>query len=305
MEHKGWAGRGQHVRLDASGDHDPSGCLAVGRLGSMQVAAELFTIWLQVRGTAWVEAREGKFHLHPGQWIALEKDSRPLIQADRHGVCIGLGLSSEAMCKLSQFLGPGLYAGRGTILRAEALMTLRMWREAMLSSLQPDASDGTATLRLITLQLAGFQHGLSERIARCPGRTRQRKRQVFSRLQRAHLYLEGNCDRVVRVAELADLTSFSSCYFSRTFASLYEESPQVVGVRLRLEHAANLLHDEAMMVGEVAAASGFDNCCSFARAFRARFGVTASRYRQTMKNVRTNSAKSAAIRGKAAMAHGT
>ena len=31
-----------------------------------------------------------------------------------------------------------------------------------------------------------------------------------------------------------------------------------------------------MMIGEVAAASGFDNCCSFARAFRARFGVSAT-----------------------------
>src|SRR5690606_30760347 len=89
-----------------------------------------------------------------------------------------------------------------------------------------------------------------------------------------------NSDRVVRVAELAQLTNFSSWYVSKTFQSLYEESPQALSARLRLERAADLLRDTSMMIGEVAAASGFDNCCSFARAFRARFGMSASHYRE-------------------------
>jgi AraC family transcriptional regulator len=38
-----------------------------------------------------------------------------------------------------------------------------------------------------------------------------------------------------------------------------------------------------MMIGEVAAACGFDNCCSFARAFRARFAVSASSYRKGVR----------------------
>lgn len=305
MEHKTWADRGQQLKLEANGDEDLSGCLAAARLGSIQVAADLFTIWVQLRGSAWVEAKEGKFRLQPGQWIAFEKDSRPQVQADRHGVCIGLSLSSEALRRFSRFLGSGLYVGRGRITRAEALLVLRMWRQAEAGLRQSEVADDLAALRPITLHLAGLQYGLAERIARCPGRSRQRKRQVFGRLQRAHLYLEGNCDRVVRIAELAELTSFSSCYFSRTFLGLFEESPQVVGARLRLDRAARLLQDEAMMVGEVAAASGFDNCCSFARAFRARFGVSATRYRETLQNVRTNSAKSVGRRGKAAMADGT
>lgn len=111
------------------------------------------------------------------------------------------------------------------------------------------------------------------------GRSRSRKRQVFGRMQRARLYLEGNSHRVVRIGELAELTNFSSWYLSKTFQSLYEESPQSLSARLRLERAADLLRDTDMMVGEVAAASGFDNCCSFARAFRARYGQSASRWR--------------------------
>lgn len=103
-------------------------------------------------------------------------------------------------------------------------------------------------------------------------------------MQRARLYLEGNSDRVVRISELAQLTNFSSWYVSKTFQSLYEESPQALSARLRLERASDLLRDTSMMIGEVAAASGFDNCCSFARAFRARFGVSASHYRDQMAN---------------------
>ncbi|MCG6630520.1 helix-turn-helix domain-containing protein, partial [Acinetobacter baumannii] len=71
---------------------------------------------------------------------------------------------------------------------------------------------------------------------------------------------------------------------SKTFQSLYEESPQALSARLRLERASDLLRDTSMMIGEVAAASGFDNCCSFARAFRARVGVPASHYRDQTVN---------------------
>ena len=305
MEQRYWADRGQLLKLEMNEETDPSGCLGVSRLGSVQVAAELFTIWVQLRGTAWVEAKEGRFCLRPGQWLALERDSRPLVQADRHGVCIGLSLSSEALGKLSRFLGAGLYVGRGRISLHETVIFLRMWREAGRRLQAPPGRSDLSALRPIMLHLTNLQYGLAERIARCPGRSRLRKRQVFGRLQRARLYLEGNCDRVVRISELADLTSFSSCYFSRTFYDLYEESPQVAGARLRLDHAANLLHDESLMVGEVAAASGFDNCCSFARAFRARFGVSATRYREGLQYVRTNSAKSLPDQRKAVIAGGT
>lgn len=38
-----------------------------------------------------------------------------------------------------------------------------------------------------------------------------------------------------------------------------------------------------MMIGEVAAACGFDNPCSFARAFRTRHGSSASAYRTAVR----------------------
>ena len=64
--------------------------------------------------------------------------------------------------------------------------------------------------------------------------------------------------------------------------------PQALSVRLRLERAAQLLRTTSMMIGEVAAATGFDNCCSFARAFKNHHGVPASRYRSAARRNAAN-----------------
>ncbi|MEN5070730.1 helix-turn-helix transcriptional regulator [Stenotrophomonas sp. TWI700] len=281
------ADRGQSLSLDkAIDDGALPNCLGVARLGSLQTAGTTFTVWMQVRGSAWVESKEGKFRLRQREWIAFEKDSKPMVQAGRDGLCIGLSLSPDALRALGELADCNLYAGRGTMTRGEMRVAMRLWRDALTSDRPMQG------LRPALLHLAALQQGMATGVQRCPGRSRSRKRQVFGRMQRARLYLEGNSHRVVRIGELAELTNFSSWYLSKTFQSLYAESPQSLSARLRLERAADLLRDTDMMVGEVAAASGFDNCCSFARAFRARFGLSASRYREAGANLSPESAKS-------------
>ncbi|HZH43838.1 MAG TPA: AraC family transcriptional regulator [Lysobacter sp.] len=272
-----WADRGQMQLLDLP--ETGTVCCGASRLGSLQLAGQAFSIWLQLRGSAWVEAREGRFRLQAGDWIAFERDSRPSVQVDRDGVCIALALDAEAQRTLSQYSEAVLYAGRGSMPRRDRRIALKLWRLAA-ERLGADGGTDPGALRPLLLHLGALQRELHARIPRCPGRSRQRKRQVFGRLQRARLYLEGNSDRVVRIGELAQLTSFSSWYFSKTFHSLYEESPQAASVRIRLERAAELLRSSAMTIGEVAAACGFDNCCSFARAFKGRHGMSATQYRR-------------------------
>jgi AraC family transcriptional regulator len=280
-----WADRGQQLQLEPV-QAAPMRCVGLSRLGSVQTGG-VFTMWLQLRGTCWVEAKEGRFRLRAGDWIAFERDSRPALQTDRHGVCIGLSLSAEALRTIGRLADCAFYAGRGRATRADARTALHLWRDAARRlAAQGPATAGaavggaeTSALWPLLLHLTGLQRDLAARVERCPGRSRNRKRQVFGRLQRALMYLEGHCDRMVRITELAELTSFSSWYFSKTFHALFDESPQAAAARLRLEHAAELLRTTSMMIGEVASASGFDNPCSFSRAFRARFGVSASRYR--------------------------
>ena len=82
-----------------------------------------------------------------------------------------------------------------------------------------------------------------------------------------------------RIGELARWSHFSPWYFSKIFQSVYGQAPQQYAARLRLEQARRLLVEGRLPVTEVSLASGFESPCSFARAFRARFGVSASEYR--------------------------
>lgn len=270
-----WAARGQMLAFEAL--ETAAQCLGAARLGGMQISAPVFNLWIQVRGDGWIESREGRFRMRRGDWMAFEKESTPLVQSGPQGLCIGIALDTQALDSLQALSDGSLYAGRGRLPGRELRTLLRLWRAAA-------ESEGDAlSVRPLLLQLAHVQRDLAATVRRCPGRSRSRKRQVFGRMQRARLYLEGNSDRVVRISELADLTSFSSWYFSKAFHALYDESPQALSVRLRLERAAQLLRTTSMMVGEVAAASGFDNCCSFARAFKNHHGVPASRYRSNAR----------------------
>ncbi|WP_078758198.1 helix-turn-helix domain-containing protein [Novilysobacter spongiicola] len=310
MDRKSWADRGQLLQVDGDGGRAGSArCVAVTRLGSAQCSSSPSTIWVQLRGRTWVESAEGRFQLRRGDWIVLDRESCPLVQSDRRGVTLGLAIGGGLAAAAARLTETGLFAGRGGVDRDELRLFVRLWRGAerrLSDQVSLDGAGQLAALRPLLLFIGAMQREMAVHIARCPGRSHLRKRQVFSRLQRARLYIEGNCDRVVRIAELARLTSFSTWYFSRAFQSLYEESPQGASVRMRLERAALLLRTSGMLIGEIAAACGFDNCCSFARAFRSRFGTSASHYRRTaLSGSPTHSAKPGGSNGKAPIVSGT
>ncbi|MBL8262465.1 MAG: helix-turn-helix transcriptional regulator [Xanthomonadaceae bacterium] len=257
---------------------------AVGRSGHSRPAERGFSIWFQLRGRTRLSAREGEFDLGPGEWLALERDSAPDLLASAHGATLGLVLPGDVGGRGRAELLPG----RGRMTARDLRIALRLWRNAeRLSTLVArDPMHAQRALQSLLAHFIGQQRSMDAAIARCPGRSVRRKRQVFGRMQRARLFLEGHRHRVVRLTELAELTSFSSWYLSKTFHCIYDESPQAASVRLRLERACELLAQSDCAIGEVGAACGFDNSCSFARAFRARFRVTATAYRESARAVR-------------------
>jgi len=281
MDKAKWADRGQLLRVGpAQGQW--ARCIGASRLGSVEFQGQELSIWIQMRGGAWVEAKEGRFYLRAGDWIAFAKDSAPLVQADAQGLCIGMSVSDEALRSMTRFGNFDLHVGLGHIASGDARGIARCWyRVARNHDNAAGAAAHQAHVRSLLLRLEVMQADDRSRIPLCPGASLARKRQVFERMQRARLFMEGNCDRIIRIAELAERTQFSMWYFSKVFHRLYGESPQVACANLRLRHAANLLASTPMTIGEIAIASGFDNNCSFARSFRAHFGMTASEYRNS------------------------
>lgn len=254
--------------------------LAVARLGSLRTGASGFSIWIQLRGQTRVVAREGSFTLRPGEWLALDRDSAPELLAGRAGATLGVLLPADPGGSRRGELLPG----RGCMSLRDLRIAIRLWRNGRDAAVRGDRGDAAAqALPSMLAHLCALQRELDGGISRCPGRSVRRKRQVFGRLQRARLFLDGHRNRVVRLTELAELTSFSSWYLSKTFHEIYEESPQAASVRLRLEHACDLLSSTDYSISEIGAACGFDNSCSFARAFRARFLSTATAYREAAR----------------------
>ena len=248
--------------------------IALARMGQVRTSGRGFSIWIQLRGTSRVEAREGQFTLAPGEWIALDRDSLPELHADRDGLTLGIVFPPEAVGSRAEIL-----PGRGRMSIRDLRIATRLWRSGLDAQRGRQSDASLRALQSVLAHFATLQRDLDVTLSRCPGRSARRKRQVLGRMQRARLYLEGHCHRVVRLTELAELTSFSSWYLSKTYHEVFDESPQAASVRLRLERACALLAGTDCSISEVGAACGFDNSCSFARAFRARYRSTASAYR--------------------------
>jgi AraC family transcriptional regulator len=242
----------------------------LSRAGRTAVAGPHPTVWLVVRGGARVQAREGRFDLLPGDWIALDHDARPTLVAGRRALVLGLVLPVNAHALELPGLPP-LHPGRGRLDGADLRRALRLWREA--------TEPGDIGLARLVGFLADVQAPLEALVGRCPGRSLRRKRQVFARMQRARLHLDGHAGTAVRLAELASLCSFSIWHFTKTFQALYGEGPREAIAHARLQQASELLMRTSLPVGAVGAACGFENPCSFSRAFRAHYGTTASHYR--------------------------
>jgi AraC family transcriptional regulator len=281
-----WVDRGE--TQDKVGHDDPSDSFRIGvvsRSASLGAADNQGSFWLMLRGNAQFDCREGRFRLHAGEWVALDRESRPTLLADRHALALVLLLPSSGSSALEQRDLPAIYPGRGRITARNMRLALHLWRRAGAFATIPaeHPADTEGTLRHLLHFLSSLQVDLTSFVDRCPGRSLRRKRQVFARMQRARLYLDGNLGRLIRLSELAQLCNFSVWYFTKTFHALYQEGPREMISRTRLQQASDLLKDTSLSVGEVGAACGFENACSFARAFRAHYGTTASGYRKSMR----------------------
>lgn len=264
--------------------HARVGWLAVGKQHSVGVPQGELSFWLQIRGTGCVCAREGRFRLAAGDWIVLDKGSVTEVRGGAHTLMLGVvvaGVSSLGMRDIP------LLPGRGRMSRRMMLETMRLWRQGRRATheAESNAADDAPELALKALltQIGRLERDYDSSIARCPGRSIMSKRKVFARMQRARLLLDGNRHRIVRLTELSELTSFSSWYLSKKYLEIYQESPQASSLRMRLQHALDLLAETDWPIKRIAAECGFENSGSFGRTFRRLYGQTPSESRQSKR----------------------
>lgn len=258
--------------------------MAASRSEFLTLGEHAAVVWLVVRGQAQVVAQEGRFQLEAGDWIALDRDSDPSLQVLRSGLVLGVSMPASMVAALGVSAHNSvLTLGRGRLSHRERWEALALWRRH--GAFGPEGEPRERHIRecsAVFAFLAAVQRAALAGVALCPGHSLRRKRQVFMRMQRAWLRLQGNPDRVLRIQDLARGSNFSLWYFTKVFSAVYGIGPQQFGVQVRLEQACDLLGESALSINEVAAACGFENACSFARAFRGQYQLTATGYRQQL-----------------------
>lgn len=95
-------------------------------------------------------------------------------------------------------------------------------------------------------------------------------------------YIEKHLDEPLCADVLSKVAGFSAFHFQRIFALMTGESLYGFIKRLRLERAAYmLLTNKNRPVTDIALSVGFSNQASFAKAFKARYGMSSSAYRKS------------------------
>lgn len=95
-------------------------------------------------------------------------------------------------------------------------------------------------------------------------------------------YIQQNYCRPITLAELAERFHLSEKYISRYFKEHFHLPMSQYTNYLRLSHARHLLETTSLPITEVALHSGFSNVSYFIRAFKASYGVSPLKYRNTL-----------------------
>jgi AraC-like DNA-binding protein len=99
-----------------------------------------------------------------------------------------------------------------------------------------------------------------------------------ARIRRALDYLEAHASDAIDVNDLARAAGMSRFHFSRVFRDETGSSPYAFLVDRRLDRVARSLRAGDVSVTTAALDAGFRDLGRFGRAFKARFGTTASAY---------------------------
>lgn len=114
-----------------------------------------------------------------------------------------------------------------------------------------------------------------------PDESTAKRQEYAARMNRVVDFLRSHWNEPLELERVAAVACFSPFHFHRIFGAWMGETLQSCVHRIRLERAAQmLLFDTAKSISDIAMECGFSSAGTFARAFKAGYGATASDYRK-------------------------
>lgn len=108
----------------------------------------------------------------------------------------------------------------------------------------------------------------------------------FDKRTRARLleYLDDNLDSKIGLKQLAAYTAMTVTDFTAAFGAAFDSTPHQFLLDRRMNKGARLLETSSLSVTAISAQLGFGNSSQFSAAFKRRFGMTPSTYRQYIQS---------------------
>lgn len=98
-------------------------------------------------------------------------------------------------------------------------------------------------------------------------------------LQRMHELMAQRLGEPMRLEDMARAANLSPYHFARNYKKLTGFAPMQHFIRMRLQHACQLLDTTALSIKQVAVAVGYPDALYFSRSFRRTFGMSPGAYR--------------------------
>ena len=136
-------------------------------------------------------------------------------------------------------------------------------------------STGSCKIRFNLLLGCGCDQELKTRKSLLP--------QMDQRVEYVASFIRSNYSRKLSLTEMAETVHLSPWRLCHLFQEAMGTSPQRFLTKVRLEKARKLLATEFLTVKEVMNRVGMSDASSFARSFKAAYGLTPARYRSEAK----------------------
>jgi AraC-like DNA-binding protein len=114
----------------------------------------------------------------------------------------------------------------------------------------------------------------------CTGDTHSLAAEIVVRIQRSIAYMVEHLDEPLQVSTLAAQASVSPSHFFALFKRQTGTAPIDYFIRLRMNHARELLDSTGSSVKEIAATMGYDDPFYFSRVFKSVHRVAPAMYRK-------------------------
>lgn len=142
-----------------------------------------------------------------------------------------------------------------------------------------DLESCEAATRALCSALLEQQLELEPLLARCNGRTPERRRLTLQRLLRVHQLIERDSDSHLDLTTLSRVASYSPWHLIRMYRDVFGETPSEHVARLRLARAWSMVRESALPVCEITEKLGFESQSAFCRAFKNAYGLTTTQAR--------------------------